>query len=169
MWIGTQQGLNRFDGYRFTPYYYKTDNKRTLLHNNVSTVFVSSKGILWVGTAKGLACYNEKSDDFLRIDLLPNTDDEPRIAGITETADGRIIVGTAGYGLYEIKDTVNAPKLLTTFDHGCGSGHYPSVHVDQQGRFWKIGIDNKVYCYSSVVEGKSKLLFSYNLTAYRPY
>lgn len=107
MWIGTQQGLNRFDGYRFTPYYYKPGNRRTISHNNVSMVYVSSNVTLWVGTAKGLMCYNEKNDDFKRIDLLPKTDYEPRIAGITEAPDGRVIVGTSGYGLFELKDTIH--------------------------------------------------------------
>ena len=58
IWIATGNGLNRFDGYRFTSYLYIPGNPRSLSHNNVQTLFVDSDGQLWVGTVRGLNRYN---------------------------------------------------------------------------------------------------------------
>jgi len=88
IWIGTQNGLNRFDGYRFTPYYYNKDNQQSLPHNNITSLFVDSKGKLWVGTPKGLAYYDEGNNRFVRKILRPKLD-EPRITHIVQKQDDR--------------------------------------------------------------------------------
>ena len=169
IWVATQNGLNRFDGYRFTPYLYKKGVPGALCHNNVSTLYVDSDGRLWVGTAKGLVLYDARQDNFTPIPLLKGTDDQPRIACMTETADGDILIGTSGFGLYEVKHGTTTAHKIKRFEAGDEDGHYPALVVDSLGRLWRTGIDHVVYCFSSATDAKPKLLFKYALGSLQPF
>ena len=65
IWIATENGLNKFDGYRFTTYLHQPDDAATLNSNIVVKLYNDSKGQLWVGTRIGLSCYDESSDRFV--------------------------------------------------------------------------------------------------------
>ena len=58
IWIATENGLNRFDGYKVEGYRYERGNKNSLPNNMVQSLFTDSHGIVWIGTAYGLACYD---------------------------------------------------------------------------------------------------------------
>lgn len=53
MWFGTQDGLNRFDGYSFTIYRHDPDDAGSPSDNNVLALLSASDGMLWVGTLRG--------------------------------------------------------------------------------------------------------------------
>ncbi len=55
MWIGTQEGLNRYDGYQFSPFEMAEDEDTSLLQDWIEALLVDKEGVLWVGTKrKGL-------------------------------------------------------------------------------------------------------------------
>jgi len=64
IWIGTDYGLNKFDGYRFTHYLYQPNDSTSLRSNVVSCLFCDREGNLWVGTGKGLERYDYGTDNF---------------------------------------------------------------------------------------------------------
>lgn len=102
IWLGTESGLNRFDGYRFTSYKHSVKNGRSIAGIDVAALYVSKNGELWVGTGSGLCRYNYGTDDFERIELPVN--EKIHITYISEAADGAILAGSAGYGLFSIKN-----------------------------------------------------------------
>lgn len=53
MWFGTLNGLNKYDGYRFTVYEHDPDDPYSLSDNVVQAIFEDRAGTLWLGTAKG--------------------------------------------------------------------------------------------------------------------
>ena len=69
IWVGTEFGLNKYDGYRFTNYFHETDNATTISSNVISFLFVDSRGNLWVGTQKGLDRYDDANDQFIHVGL----------------------------------------------------------------------------------------------------
>ena len=71
IWIGTEYGLNRYDGYRFTNYLHDANDASSLLSNNITSLFLDNKGNLWVGTGIGLVRYDEATGRFERI-VLPD-------------------------------------------------------------------------------------------------
>ena len=54
MWFGTQDGLNKFDGYKFTVYKHDPEDPTTISDNFVRAIFEDQDGTLWVGTNGGL-------------------------------------------------------------------------------------------------------------------
>ena len=52
MWFATHDGLNRYDGYRFTVYRNNPDDSTSVADNLIRKVYTDSKGGLWVGTRK---------------------------------------------------------------------------------------------------------------------
>src|SRR5438105_889826 len=53
MWFGTQDGLNKYDGFRFVVYKHLSNNPHSLPANNVNTVNEDSEGNIWAGTRLG--------------------------------------------------------------------------------------------------------------------
>lgn len=64
LWIGTQNGLNRYDGYGFKVFNYIPGTKSTMSNNWVKALCKDKYGNLWVGTSSGLNRYNKNTEDF---------------------------------------------------------------------------------------------------------
>lgn len=64
IWIGTQDGLNRFDGYKFKIYRQNPSDKQSLSDNYIIDLFVSPDSMLWIVNNNGLEVYNYKTDKF---------------------------------------------------------------------------------------------------------
>ena len=67
LWVGTQDGLNRFDGYAFTQYRHDPGDPRSLSDQYVTAIEQDKDGKLWVGTRNGLSLFNRSTNDFTRI------------------------------------------------------------------------------------------------------
>src|SRR6478735_6592141 len=53
IWLGTQEGLNRYDGYTFQVFLHDPEKPRSLSHNSVQCLLVDRQQRLWVGTEGG--------------------------------------------------------------------------------------------------------------------
>lgn len=95
IWVGTSNGLSRFDGYRFTQTNAFDELGRPF---EVSELFSDQSGNLWVGTARALLLHDHATDQMLPV-AFPDSI-EPRITKLSSTSDGKLLVGTAGYGYF---------------------------------------------------------------------
>ncbi|WP_229262422.1 sensor histidine kinase [Duganella guangzhouensis] len=64
MWLGTQAGLNRFDGYRITTFKNDPSSARSLQDNYVQALYEDGAGRLWVGNKGGLDRYDPVTQSF---------------------------------------------------------------------------------------------------------
>ena len=102
IWVGTEYGLSKFDGYRFTNYLHNEEDTTSITDNIISDLLVDKKGNLWIGCAKGLMRYNYEKNNFSRLQFPDGR--KPRIYSMVESHRGDILLGTAGYGLYSVKN-----------------------------------------------------------------
>ena len=66
LWIGTNDGLNRYDGYKFEIYRNSNDDNASLSNNMISSITEDAEGNIWVGTQKGLNKLNRSTKQFTR-------------------------------------------------------------------------------------------------------
>jgi len=66
MWIGTRNGLNRYDGYTFITYRYEAKNDSSLSNNMITDLAEDKEGNIWVATQSGLNKYDRKTGVFVR-------------------------------------------------------------------------------------------------------
>ena len=97
MWFGTEDGLNKYDGYTFTIYKHDPDNPLTISDNSVQTLFEDSQKTLWIGTARGLNRFDPRRETFTR--FLHDPEKPPSLNGsvvsaILEDPTGNLWVGT---------------------------------------------------------------------------
>ena len=67
LWFGTQDGLNRYDGYNFKVYKPNPEDPNSLSDGWIELLYEDSDGYLWIGTYQGgLNMYNPNTDTFIR-------------------------------------------------------------------------------------------------------
>ncbi len=71
MWIGTRDGINRFDGYTFKTCEYKKNKFGRIGNNLINALAEDSNGMIWAGTGKGLFKYDPYKELFFEIDVAP--------------------------------------------------------------------------------------------------
>lgn len=143
MWIGTWYGLNKFDGYRFNIYTYRSDDTGSLPSNIISILHTDRRGVVWVGTSNGLARYNEAEDRFERI-RLTELDGQPRIQRFAEDAEGNLYVATSGFGLFEIRAGEDTARVATRLKSGGDGLYYQNLFIDSWQRCWVADNDNVI-------------------------
>lgn len=66
MWIGTTDGLNRYDGYNFTIYRNDPKDDKSINGNYINDIVEDKDGNLWIATLDGLSKYDRKKENFTR-------------------------------------------------------------------------------------------------------
>jgi signal transduction histidine kinase/ligand-binding sensor domain-containing protein len=70
LWIGTNGGLSRYDGYSFRSYRSHPGDSSTLPSNDVQSLCEDEDGNLWVATSKGVCRFNSLTNSFSRVSLV---------------------------------------------------------------------------------------------------
>jgi len=106
IWCGTQDGLNRYDGYEFEIYRENPLDSLSLSDNGVNAIVEDAWGDLWVGTASGgLNCFNRYSNSFEQ--FLPAVQDSNSLSHIFVSAlhiasPQTLWIGTSGGGMCQM-------------------------------------------------------------------
>lgn len=72
IWMGTMDGLNRYDGYRWQTFYKDPEDGHSLANNHVLSLCTDRSGAVWVGTQVGLSCYDLVKNHFVNYSLPGN-------------------------------------------------------------------------------------------------
>ena len=135
LWVGTEYGLNKFDGYRFTSYFSDPKDSASLVDNEVVRLLSDSQGRFWVGLGKGLARFDYEKNQFQRYHFPIS--ELPRVNSLIETANGDILIGTAGFGLFSIRKGENHITQEKAFRKRPVEDYFSRVLEDDQHNIWR--------------------------------
>ena len=100
LWLGTDDGLYRYDGYRLKSYRHDPANPRSLSENTIKVLYKDRSGIVWVGTGYGgLDRLDPAQDTFTHYRRDPadgRSLSDDTVGAILEDRAGRLWVGTNG-------------------------------------------------------------------------
>jgi signal transduction histidine kinase/ligand-binding sensor domain-containing protein len=153
VWIGTNYGLNRLDGYQTINYIADSSNSTAISSNFIKSLFVDSRGDLWIGTiGGGLNKYDREFNGFIH--FLPseskNSISGNNVSAICEDKKGNLWIGTLGKGVnkFDPKTGIFTKYKPEYFQSDVQkNSNVSSLHCDTYGNIW-VGFDfdlNGVY------------------------
>lgn len=94
IWIGTNDGLNRFDGYEIKVYRHILNEPTSVLSNFISNILVDSQNYIWIGTLNGISLYNKDEDNFINLKVYHGKDEQTNnyITWFVEDSKGNVLV-----------------------------------------------------------------------------
>jgi ligand-binding sensor domain-containing protein/signal transduction histidine kinase len=141
MWFGTDDGLNKYDGYRFTTFKRISGDSSSLSDNYIRALFEDRERGIWVGTNFGLNRFDRNTNRFQR--YLSSPDDpaslsDSSIHAVVEDQEGYLWVGTNN-GLSKLDP--NREMFVRYFHDENDTSSLPhnsirSLFVDQSGALW---------------------------------
>lgn len=146
MWFGTENGLNKFDGYQFTIFRNIPRDETSLINNIVYCLIEDTDQILWVGTEQGVCSFNLKNNTFNP--FTSKTSDEISISGriqsfILDKSQLWIASTRQGVFIYE-----NNSLLLHDFDEfrslKSESIWVNTIYKDKENTIW-ASVDNTIH------------------------
>jgi len=127
IWIGTQNGLNRFDGYTFEKYFYNPSDNYSISNNWIFCIAEDPDGGIWLGTKGNLNKFDKKTGLFYRIN---------------HKTPGAIVEDNFVYGLIadETSLYINTPPVLTILNFKTGILETYNNEFNYDGAVYDIGL-----------------------------
>ncbi|MEJ5263393.1 MAG: two-component regulator propeller domain-containing protein [Ignavibacterium sp.] len=139
IWIATDNGLNRFDGYEFKVFRNSISDSNSLSDNSVWVLAEDKSGKLWIGTKSGwLNCYDPVKEKFSRWYIASDITKENTITTIFPD-DDKIWIGTYRSGIYRFDTATNQFEnwRSNSLDSTTLSYNYiSSIVKDAEGNIW---------------------------------
>ncbi len=142
LWIGTEDGLNRYDGYDFKVFKHDLDDPGSLADSNITALLVDNADRLWVGTLNGLDRYDPGSGTFVH--YRTQAGNERSLAGMEisslyQDRQGLLWVGSEDGGLSRY-DAASDSFIRYQYDpsrpDGLSDNHVYSIVEDREGVLW---------------------------------
>ncbi len=160
LWIGTNDGLNRYDGYEFKTFKHIPFDKNSIYNNRIFSIFEDVSGLIWIGTEDGISSYDPETERITNYETSKDSSPVQKdnfIRDIFESLQdpGKIWIGTRkGIKIFDKKlqiflDIKDNPKYTASLKTGNikiisrGSGKYPliadfggvNVYDSESGKF----------------------------------
>lgn len=132
-WLGTTNGLARYDGYQLNTFRSDYKNQNLLLNNSIMTIN-DNRLYVWIGTWGGLNLYDKQT-----CRIIPFHDERLRsnpIITIAVSEDETVWVGTDNR-IYRCDSVAN---IVKEYDISSSSGYsISSIYIDKEKQLWVIG------------------------------
>ncbi len=150
LWIGTYDGLNRYDGYNFKIYRHQPFDSLSISNNHITSITEDDKGNIWVSTAYGLNFYNRTKGEFKRFIHDPSNP-----ASIRDNYVYAVYFDPKGYIWAKTFETLERMDIRSynikhyehyndPFSYIYGRG-YQDIYKDAEGKLWVGTKDGLAY------------------------
>ena len=143
LWVGTQDGLNKYDAYTFTVYRHHIEDSTSLSDNYIWCLYEDRAGTLWIGTnGGGLNRFDREREQFIRYTHDPgdsNSISDDYVWTLFEDRAGTLWIGTRFGGLNRFdsktgrfKSYVHDPKVSSSLSYN----YVMAIHEDNENHLW---------------------------------
>jgi len=178
IWVGTIDGLNKYNGYGFEVFRPEIDNPKSISSNRISSITEDASGNLWIATSNGLNVFNKKRKAFHRINLQGNVR-EPKSRNLINTVfydstKNNLWVGTKN-GLYlasldNFDTNLNSWPVFRLFTHSSlnpqsvDNNDISSIFKDKEGNIWVSSTGQYLNLYVEGNDTFERILIDVNET-----
>jgi signal transduction histidine kinase/ligand-binding sensor domain-containing protein/DNA-binding response OmpR family regulator len=142
IWVGTRNGLNRYDGYKFLTFRNDAKDNNSISNNMINDLAEDRDGNIWLATQNGLNMYNRLTGSFVR--FLHNDQDANSISNnlinrLVVDNTGNLWIATQNGGLdhYDIKNHKFTHHLNSQYDPASiNDNNARTVYQDSQHNIW---------------------------------
>lgn len=138
IWIGTRNGLNRFDGNTFKIFHNVLSDAQSLGSNSIFSLFEDEKEQLWVGTSSGIYLYDPQQERFSAFKLIPPG--EVRYIAADNLNNIWIISNLTLYKYNQLNSKIVSFNLK--------NDETTSLHVSDKGELWTATANGLVKHYN---------------------
>jgi ligand-binding sensor domain-containing protein len=131
MWLGTLNGLNRYDGIGFKLFEYNPVDSTSLSHNRIFQIAEDHNGNIWIATSNGLNRYNRETDGFIRYYY-----EEDDVRSIPGNLVGDVFVDSGGRVWVIAGDLCLYNSDTDDFTRFTSNEIVNFIYEDRQGRLW---------------------------------
>ncbi|WP_455587762.1 two-component regulator propeller domain-containing protein [Bacteroides sp.] len=151
IWLGTKNGLNRFDG-KEVKVYNCYDEKKNIGNNNISSLYEDKNKNIWVGTDRGIYIYNPLTEKFHQFDIKAEQGVAVSdwVAQISEDKEQRIWIVIPNQGVFRFNHENNVlsyyPFIIASNQ---ASKHPQCITILKSGEIWVGTNKDGLYHYNT--------------------
>jgi signal transduction histidine kinase/ligand-binding sensor domain-containing protein/AraC-like DNA-binding protein len=167
MWIGTMDGLNRYDGYEFKIFKGRAGNGEILTNNRIPGLWEDSRGFIWIETYDGYYhFFNPETETFSTLPFYRG--DEANTSSITsflQYNEDIIILGSSNAGVFILRfdkggKTYQVSQFVDRGKYALSNNKVRFIHADKNQNVW-IGTDKGINFLSAKDIPKERMNFQH--------
>jgi ligand-binding sensor domain-containing protein/DNA-binding CsgD family transcriptional regulator len=151
IWIGTEDGLVRYDSKTFRLYKENT-GAQSILHNAILFLYEDEDSLFWVGTRRSLELYNRQKDTFIHFKFFPDANNNvfQQVTSLSRLSGNEYFIATDGGGLYKLILNRNKPEssVLERVKVQGGYTRFSSIYKENNSTVWIATFDHGIFKYT---------------------
>jgi len=150
IWIATENGLNKFNGYDFEVYLTIPNDTNSIQANYVSFVCEDSRGLFWIATSKGLLQYDRTRNVFFpwKLGYIHEEFKGRRATYIMEDSNNNLWISYPGDGIVRLDAKTLLPVVFNQSNSGIGNNLISCMFEDTYGNIWFGTESHGVYVFN---------------------